>query len=53
MWSQEPPGSEDVLNSPKLAIDAFTNTYDDRQVRASAELVQDDERNDRAATARD
>ena len=27
LWSQEPLGSEDVLNSPKLAIDAFTNIH--------------------------
>ena len=27
LWSNEPPGQEDVLNSPKLAIDAFTTIY--------------------------
>jgi len=26
-WSQEPPGSEDLLNQPKLAIDSFVNCY--------------------------
>ena len=27
LWSQEGPGAEDVLNSPKLAIDAFTTIH--------------------------
>ncbi len=26
-WSQEPRGSEDLLNQPKLAIDSFVNCY--------------------------
>ncbi len=26
-WSQEPHGSEDLLNQPKLAIDSFVNCY--------------------------
>lgn len=27
LWSMEGAGHEDILNSPKLAIDAFTNIY--------------------------
>jgi len=27
LWSMEKPGQDDILNSPKLAIDAFTNLY--------------------------
>jgi len=27
LWSWEQPGRDDILNSPKLAIDAFTNIY--------------------------
>ena len=27
LWSMERPGAEDVLNSPKIAIDAFTTVY--------------------------
>ena len=26
-WSREPQAEQDILNSPKLAIDAFTNIY--------------------------
>ena len=32
IWSMEPPGREDILNSPKLAVDAFTSIYS-RQLR--------------------
>lgn len=27
LWSNEAPGSEDVLNSPKIAVDAFTTIF--------------------------
>ena len=27
LWSMEKAGSEDVLNSPKIAIDAFTTIF--------------------------
>jgi len=27
LWSMEPPGQQDLINMPKLAIDAFTNIY--------------------------
>jgi predicted O-methyltransferase YrrM len=27
LWSMEPAGAEDVLNSPKIAIDAFTTIF--------------------------
>lgn len=27
LWSREPQAEQDILNSPKLAIDAFTNIY--------------------------
>lgn len=27
LWSMEAPGVQDVLNSPKIAIDAFTNIF--------------------------
>ncbi len=37
LWSAEHPGREDLLNSPKLAIDAFTNIYR-RQVRVIPNL---------------
>ena len=32
LWSAEKAGSEDILNSPKIAIDAFTNIFR-RQMR--------------------
>jgi hypothetical protein len=37
LWSAEHPGREDLLNSPKIAIDAFTNIYR-RQVRVIPNL---------------
>lgn len=37
LWSAEQQGREDLLNSPKLAIDAFTNIYR-RQVRVVPNL---------------
>lgn len=27
IWSTEPPGREDILNNPKIAIDAFSNIF--------------------------
>lgn len=36
LWSAEKPGSEDPINSPKIAIDAFTNIF-----RRQARIVPD------------
>ena len=39
-WTQEPHGSEDLLNQPKLAIDSFVNCYRRKLVLSGCNLKQ-------------